>query len=92
MYSKTSETIIDTYEFDPANFITAASYAWSCMLLNTGAELELITDPKILDIFERSKRGGLTSVGSKRFAKQKQQIRDRIRPLNEINLPNVVRR
>ena len=39
------------------------------MLLKTGVELELITDPKILDIFERSKRGGLTFVGSKRYAK-----------------------
>jgi hypothetical protein len=39
------------------------------MLLKTGIELELITDPKILDIFERSKRGGLTFVGSKRYAK-----------------------
>jgi hypothetical protein len=39
------------------------------MLLKTGVELELITDPKILDIFERSKRGGLTFVGSKRYVK-----------------------
>jgi hypothetical protein len=39
------------------------------MLLKTGIELELITDPKILDIVERSKRGGLTFVGSKRYAK-----------------------
>ncbi len=39
------------------------------MLLKTGVELELITDPKILYIFERSKRGGLTFVGSKRYVK-----------------------
>ncbi len=39
------------------------------MLLKTGVKLELITDPKILDIFERSKRGGLTFVGSKRYVK-----------------------
>ncbi len=37
------------------------------MLLKTGVELELITDPKILDIFGKSKRGGLTFVGSKRY-------------------------
>jgi hypothetical protein len=46
-------TSIEHYKLDPANFITAASYAWSCMLLKTGIELELITDPKILDIFEK---------------------------------------
>ena len=63
------KTSIEHYKLDPANFITAASYAWSCMLLKTGIELELISDPKILDIFERSKRGGLTFVGSKRYAK-----------------------
>ena len=69
MSSKTLETTnIENYQLDPANFITAASYAWSCMLLKTGVELELFTDPKILDIFERSKRGGLTFVGSKRYA------------------------
>jgi hypothetical protein len=38
------------------------------MLLKMGVDLELIADPKILDIFERSKRGGLTFVGSKRYA------------------------
>jgi hypothetical protein len=38
------------------------------MLLKMGLDLELIADPKILDIFERSKRGGLTFVGSKRYA------------------------
>ncbi len=29
----------------------------------------LLSDPKILDIFETSKRGGLTFVGSQRYAK-----------------------
>ncbi len=60
---------IQHYKLDPANFITAASFAWSAMLLKTGVKLELITDPKTLDIFERSKRGGLIFVGSKRYVK-----------------------
>ena len=63
------KTSIEHYKLDPANFITAASYAWSCMLYKTGIELELITDPKILDIIERSKRGGQTFVGSKRYVR-----------------------
>jgi hypothetical protein len=33
------KTIIDHYKLVPANFTTAASYSWSCMLLNTGIEL-----------------------------------------------------
>ncbi len=67
------KTSIEHYKLDPANFITAASYAWSAMLLKTGVELELISDQKILDIFEKSKRGGLTFVGSKRYVKANNQ-------------------
>jgi hypothetical protein len=67
------KTSIENYTLDPSNFITAASYAWSCMLLKPGVELDLITDPKILDIFERSKRGGLTFVGSKRYVEANNQ-------------------
>jgi hypothetical protein len=33
------KTIIDHYKLVPANFTTAASYSWSCMLLKTGIEL-----------------------------------------------------
>ena len=39
------------------------------MLKMTGIRLELITDPKILNMLERHKRGGLCFVGSKRHAK-----------------------
>ena len=39
------------------------------MLLKTKIELEQISDPKILDIVERQKRGGLCFVGSKRHVK-----------------------
>jgi hypothetical protein len=37
--------------------------------METGIELEQIYDPKILDIIERHKRGGLCFVGSKRHVK-----------------------
>jgi len=60
---------IEHYQLDPANYLTAASLAWDAMLLKTHIELELITDVSILDMFEKSKRGGLTFVGSKRYAK-----------------------
>jgi hypothetical protein len=57
------------YKLDPANYLTAASLAWDAMLLKTKVELDLISNVEILDMFERSKRGGLTFVGSKRYAK-----------------------
>lgn len=60
---------LEYYQLDPANYLTAASLAWDAMMFKTDVELELITDIEILDMFERSKRGGLTFVGSKRYAK-----------------------
>ena len=60
---------ITHYKLDPANYLTAASLAWDAALLQTKIELELITDQEILTMIERSKRGGLTFVGSKRYAK-----------------------
>ena len=53
---------------DPANYLTSASLAWDAMLLKTKIELDLISDVNILDMFEKSKRGGLTFVGAKRYA------------------------
>ena len=60
---------LEHYQLDPANYLTAASLAWDAMMFKTGVELELITDVEILDMFERSKRGGLTFVGRNRYAK-----------------------
>ena len=60
---------LEHYRLDPANYLTAASLAWDAMLLKTRVELELISDPEILTMVEKAKRGGLTFVGSKRYAK-----------------------
>jgi hypothetical protein len=60
---------LEHYKLDPANYLTAASLAWDSMLLKTQIELDLISDPEILTMVEKSKRGGLTFVGSKRHAK-----------------------
>jgi hypothetical protein len=57
------------YKLDPANYLTAASLACDAALLQTKNELELITDQEILTMIEKSKRGGLTFIGAKRYAK-----------------------
>jgi hypothetical protein len=62
-FRKTCQTY---YGLDPANYISAPSLAWDAMLLKTKIEIELISDPKILDVIERQKRGGLCFVGSQR--------------------------
>ena len=58
-----------TYKLDPLNYITAASLSWDAMMLKTNIEIGLISDIKIMDMMERGKRGGLTFVGSQRYAK-----------------------
>ena len=53
------------------------------MLLQTGIELELISDLEILNIVERGKRGGLCFVGSKRYVQANnkyQEDYDKTRP------------
>ena len=59
---------LEHYKIDPANYLTAASVDWDAMLLKTNVELELISDPDILTVIDKSKRGGLAFVGSKRHA------------------------
>ena len=57
------------YKLDPANYLTAASLAWGAALLQTKIELKLISNQEILTMIEKAKRGGLTFVGAKRYAK-----------------------
>jgi hypothetical protein len=56
------------YGLDPLNYVSVPGLAWEAMLKMTGIQLELITDPEILNMLERQKRGGLCFVGSKRHA------------------------
>ena len=35
---------ISYYKLDPANFATAASYAWDAMILQAGMSIDLISD------------------------------------------------
>jgi len=46
------------YGLDPANYLSSPGLAWDAMLLKTGVKLDLITYIKMLDMIERSKRGG----------------------------------
>ena len=50
------------YGLDPAHFYTSPGLAWQACLKKTGTELELLTDPDMLLMFERSIRGGITQV------------------------------
>ena len=59
---------LESYELDPAYFLTLPSFAWSAMLKLTGVELKLITDMQAELAISSNVRGGV-SVISHRYAK-----------------------
>jgi len=59
---------LESYELDPAYFLTLPSFAWCAMLKLTGVELKLITDMEQELFISSNIRGGI-SVISHRHAK-----------------------
>ena len=50
------------YELDPAWYYTAPGLAWDAALKVTKVELELLSDPNMLLMFEKGVRGGVSSM------------------------------
>ena len=50
------------YNLDLAHFDMSPGLAWQACLKKTGIELELLTDPDMLLMFERGLRGGITQA------------------------------
>lgn len=50
-----------TYKLDPAQYLTGPSLSWDSMLLMTGVELELLTDPDMIHFFKQGIRGGIST-------------------------------
>ena len=59
---------LDIYKLDPAYFLTAPRLSWWACLKKTGVELELLTDNKMLMMFEQGIRGGMCQA-TYRYAK-----------------------
>ena len=58
------------YGLDPVFYFTCANLAWDCILKYTAIELEMITDQDMYMFFEKGIRGGISQVGSQRYAKK----------------------
>ena len=56
------------YGLDPAHYFTAPGLSWDACLKITKVELELLTDPNMLLMFERCIRGGISMI-SNRYGK-----------------------
>ena len=50
------------YDLDPAWYYTAPGLTWDAALKKTKVELELLTDPDMLLMFEQGIRGGVSSI------------------------------
>ena len=57
------------YGLDPAHYLTTPGYSWDALLRMTKIKLELLTDYDMHMFIEKSMRGGISTVGGKRFAR-----------------------
>ena len=57
----------DTYQLDPAHYVSAPQLTWDAMLKHTKVELDLVSDPAIFEMIDSGLRGGV-SVISQRHA------------------------
>ena len=56
---------LKTYRLDPAHYFTAPGLAWDACLKITGVELELLSDPDMLLMFEKGIRGGISIISNR---------------------------
>ena len=53
---------LETYGLDPIHYYSLPGLFWDAMLKYTGVELELITDPDMHLMVEKSMRGGISNI------------------------------
>ena len=53
------------YGLDPAHYFTAPGLSWDACLKITGVELELLSDPDMLLMWERCIRGGISMISNR---------------------------
>ena len=53
------------YGLDPVHYFTSPGLSWDACLKITGMELELLSDPDMLLMFERCIRGGISMISTR---------------------------
>ena len=69
------DTCLRHYALDLAHFYTSPGLAWHACLKHAGINLELLTDPDMLLMFERGIRGGITQAVRKYASANNKYIR-----------------
>ena len=62
VFESSRDNCLEYYKLDLVHFYTVPGLAWQACLKKMGVELELITDPDMLLMFERGIRGGITQA------------------------------
>ncbi|CAB4024395.1 uncharacterized transposon-derived, partial [Paramuricea clavata] len=50
-------TCLESYELDPAHYVSAPSLSWDAFLKKSGGEIELVSDMDMFQFFEKDMRG-----------------------------------
>ena len=77
------DTCLKHYKLDSVHFYTSPGLAWKACLKYTGIKLELLTDPDMLQMFERWIRGGITQVVHKYASANNKYMGDKFDPKSE---------
>ena len=80
VYEAFTDTCLEHYKLDPAQFYTSPGLAWKACLKCTGIKLELLTDPDMLLMFERWIRGGITQAVCKYASANNKYMKDKFDP------------
>lgn len=84
IFEKFRETCKNTYDLDPAFYLTAPSLSFDAMLLKTKVRLELINDLEILRMIQSGIRGGIC-LCTKRYATSNNKYQSNFDPSQPSN-------
>ncbi|CAB3981335.1 Gastrula zinc finger [Paramuricea clavata] len=61
-------TCLESYELDPAHYMSAPSLSWDAFLKQSSEEIELVSDMDMFQFFEKGMRGGTSYIAHRHSA------------------------
>jgi hypothetical protein len=62
VFENSRRTCLESYELDPAHYVSAPSLSWDAFLKKSGEEIELVSDMDMFQFFEKGMRGGTSYI------------------------------